>query len=662
MSFSSRFNQFLGKFTYRQRLVFFALVFFSFVPPSTYFIMGVMNYHLQLVERLIFHTQVHRDIGNIINPSLQYQLLLLQDSTTNKEVLVALNNEVKEGFDKLKETTQQGPKYTVKSLGPGFADSAFSPVDTKSWEVAWDNFSRDFQTSTGVDRVKGIDFTNQEAARYIAKASKQFNFYGAETLSVYQWSQIVTYEIPMMQLKVVEYFSDHDDESFRYYREKFNESFDEAYGEYLRSQSTKKELLDDLREWRTTLKNAFEQLVKTNKRDSLPYEIAVEAVQAGYKTQQEILAVMEDVLLKRKYMIYAMWYILVTSLVVGTSLVFIYVIRRVLTTHLKAMTAHLNELAAGNFSLCFCAGNNDEFGQVGRAFDDLVRAIERITRDFQDLGRKFTETTLRLAENARDQEFNVKNQESEIAKIEINAQGVLEKHQLLAKKTESYNLGALQLKAMEHAKGGLEHLQTNMEEFVLSAKGIIEVLEEVGQKVNDMNCWTVFMSKVSDSANMLSLNSSIETASVEKDQELFAAISNKIQRFASNTADSAATIKNVVSEMSNNVGDVEQQALACVVEINDGSVKLHQVREQLENMTRQSYEEVEKAEQFTRKVQQQMEELTQLFSSISNLQLSAQKNSGMIGNLKQALEELGGTAISLHKTLETFEKLKFFGR
>jgi hypothetical protein len=51
-----------------------------------------------------------------------------------------------------------------------------------------------------------------------------------------------------------------------------------------------------------------------------------------------------------------------------------------------------------------------------------------------------------------------------------------------------------------------------------------------------------------------------------------------------------------------------------------------------------------------------------MFGSITALQLSAQQNSEMIGNLKKALEELGSTAISLHTTLKTFEKLKFFGR
>lgn len=662
MSFSSKFNNFLGRFTYRQRLVFFALVFFSFVPPSTYFIMGVMNYHLQLVERLIFHTQVHKEIGKIINPSLQYELLLLQDSTTNKEVLTALDNEVHEGFDRLKEITREGPKYSVKSLGPGFASSIYTPVETKEWENVWEDFSRDWMTLSSDERIEHIDNINRQAGRYITKASKQFNYYGAESLSVYQWSQIVTYHIPLMQLRVVEYFSDRDDESFRYYREKFDQIFDEAFGEYVKSNNAKKEITEDLGSWKKNLKNAYEQLLRGSNRETLPYEIAVEAVQAGFKTQQEILDVMEEVLVKRRNMIFAMWYILVASLTVGTSLVFIYVIRRVLTTHLKTMTSHLNELAAGNFTLCFCADNSDEFGQVGRAFDDMVRSIERITREFQDLGRKFTETTLRIAEGARDQEFNIKNQENEISKIENNAQGVLEKHKILVNKTESYNLGALQLKAMEQAKGGLEHLHTNMDLFVISAKGIIAVLEEVGQKVSEMNCWTVFMSKVSDSANMLSLNSSIETASVEKDQELFAAISNKIQRFALNTADSAGTIKHVVSEMSGNVTEVEKQALACVEEINDGSVRLTEVREQLEDMTRQSYEEVEKAQNFTLKVQQQMQELTQMFGSISSLQLSAKKNSEKIGNLKNALEDLGSTAISLHKTLETFEKLKFFGR
>ncbi len=662
MSFSSRFNQFLGKFTYRQRLVFFAFVFFSFVPPSTYFIMGVLHYHLQLVERLIFHTELHKDIGNIINPSLQYELLMFQDPTTNKEVLSALNIEVKQGFETLKEEAREGPKYEVKSLGPGFADSSYVPVDTKDWELAWDDFIRLWPGLTTKERIERIDQVNAEAGRYIAKASKQFNFYGAESLSVYQWSQIVAYQIPLMQLEVVEYFSDLDDESFLYYSGKFYEVFDGAFGEYAQSNVINRKLIDDLRQWRLTLKDAYEHLLKNTKRESFPYEVAVEAIQAGYKAQQEILTAMEEVLVRRKNMIFTMWYVLVTTLVVGTFLVFIYVVKHVLTTHLKTMTGHLRELAAGNFSLCFCADNSDEFGQVGRAFDDMVRSIERITREFQDLGRKFTETTLRLAENARDQEFNIKNQETEIAKIENNAQGVLDKHQLLSKKTESYNLGALQLNAMEKAKGSLEHLQTNMDEFVSSAKGIIGVLEEVGLKVSDMNCWTVFMSKVSDSANMLSLNSSIETASVKKDQELFAAISNKIQRFALNTADSASTIKHVVREMSGNVSGVEQQAMTCVSEINEGSVKLQQVREQLEDMTRQSYEEIKKAEHFTQKVQQQMQQLTQMFGSIRNLQVSAQKNSEMIGELKKALEELGGTAISLHKTLQTFEKLKFFGR
>ncbi|MGE4573340.1 MAG: methyl-accepting chemotaxis protein, partial [Parachlamydia sp.] len=69
------FNRFQGKFTYRQRFILFALIFFVVIPFPTYWLLETQNFLLQRNKTKIEGNQLQQVLGSLLNKILRHEII-----------------------------------------------------------------------------------------------------------------------------------------------------------------------------------------------------------------------------------------------------------------------------------------------------------------------------------------------------------------------------------------------------------------------------------------------------------------------------------------------------------------------------------------------------------------------------------------------------------
>ncbi len=370
------------------------------------------------------------------------------------------------------------------------------------------------------------------------------------------------------------------------------------------------------------------------------------------RLQEQLTGLTEEQIRSQKARDVQMLWILYTALFLGALVVLFYLVKKLLTNHLQHLTDHIEQMASGRLTPCFCSGDKDEFGRVGRALDLMSATISHIAQEMHALGDKLAAASQQIAQTTHEQEYYIHGQEMQIQTIETTAQELAQTQRNLALKTQQEDgSGKRSVFSAEKVQTDMEQLQTHIHTLLQASASIVTLLSGVEDKVQHSAAMIAFMTKVSESANLLALNASIETANLTKNRESFAAISQKIQRFAENTAASSIDIKSVVLVMLENVSAVKADSLACLKEINAGGQQLMDVSRQLAHISQQSREQIEKFDELTHFIQRQAVNMDQINQDIVQLRTSSQTNKALIQGLHNALINLSDTATHLQQTL-----------
>ena len=187
---------------------------------------------------------------------------------------------------------------------------------------------------------------------------------------------------------------------------------------------------------------------------------------------------------------------------------------RVLSRHLWAIYNHIQNLAKGNYTKCFCSDAKDEFGPVGLAFDKMGRSVQNVVSELKKLGRQLTDSIEQITTTAKEQEEIVSDQEKNIEEIEQTAKLIANNSRDLANTMNELSLSSKQSSLADEAKSGLDQMHGQMSDLAAASTNIISTLAGIQNKVASTKSIVAFMGHVSDQARLLSLNAAIETTNV----------------------------------------------------------------------------------------------------------------------------------------------------
>lgn len=662
-----RFNQFQGNFTYRQRFICFGLFYFLFILPALYYVLHTLNLYLESKKIQLAGLQYQEQGGNLLGLISQAEIIQLtlvpKDELYNSE-LKNIGNNINEAFDKLTLLNNHLGLFN-QSLGKFFTKNLALDFGIETWKSDWTKI----QKASFIEKKGQYQTLVNSLSTHLIENGRSLNLSGNTELINYMTLHLLFDFLIPSQNSISQITLSYNDRSSSEFRSKLTVlEKQEAHDKHkllktisllMRKFPKEGESFQGLREqfleYFSSMETFFDSMENLNPSIEVGV-LAMQVVKKNINLHQLLLdGITKRVSSEEKYYrnLYSLNIIIILIVAIILS---IYIALRMITRNLAKLIAHTQMLSRGYFIKCFCSDNKDEFGKVGKAFDIMSNSFETLSLELQDLSVKLSSAINQIFKATEEQESNVCNQEERIKEIEATTQKIADESRQLADTMQKLSFHILQESMADRARESLDIMRTKITDLGEASRGVVGLLEKVEDKMHGMENLIAFMTKVSENANLLSLNAAIETATVTHHKENFAAISQKIQRFANQTVIATNDIKKILQLMTQNVSHVKSFSIGCLKEIGVGADELIKFSSQLTKITRQGKDQLDQFKNFKTMVQAQANETEMMIKSIVHLRKSAEKNTATIQNVNKTLAVLSATANELQKVLKLFEK------
>ena len=667
------FATFLNRFTYRQRFIFFALVYIVSMPAPSFWTIQTQEVLLEAITLQKQGNLLQASLNSLLNHLLQHQVLsfpqvLLRDSQS----LLQVQEKIHEDFNKLQAEVEKGFVVSPNPLAGGFSNYPEQYLPIGDLQKEWFFLLKEQNQMKPEERVA----KHQKLTSDIKEILYQLGFSFGLFLSTDPTSSLLAnYSlllVPERSWLITQLASMHPIYGNNLNKQQHLQQTI-LLAELQRQIQMNQALLENFSKDRQSIEGVpydqfliFDQLRQKTK-ESLKEIHRLLSSEKGPVEEEVLLAldtydslaqkssvILEEITQAKWIRLSSQKWFSIILLVVCTIFVSSLVMFRILTKHLQKVFDHIRDLSKGKFTRCFCSSSTDDFGEVGKAFDHLSEKMQEVIGELQMLGQLLSGFTNQINQTANEQESTILQQEEGLRKIEETAKEMIGKAKLLAQEMDGLSSAAKRTALADTAKTKLHKMQEKMTDLRQASTKIVDKLSFIQEKVDKTRFFIDFMIIVSDQTKLLSVNAAIETANIEQHKHTFSEITEHIERFSDLTAESTNSIKKIIQEMSAAVSTTRNEANRCLKEINEGGSHLITVSHQLTSIDKQRDDQVRKFQAVNISMQEQALAGETMLNSISKLGSSAEDNLKSLKNLHLTISEIGNTAKELQKVLDRF--------
>lgn len=663
--------------TYRQRFIFFSMLFLCLTPLPDIWLQKIQNYLIARKESQLIGLRYEKLLGNLV-----YQVALHQhyavyttyDKVIQHETLKQIEETITEQFARLKELNTQYDIPDTKSLGMGFSDLKTEEPNLDKSLLLWDKILRSSHETDKAAYMNLHDDLVERLRNLLAELGYSYNLALNDHELGNALAKLNLVTIPFLQDRMIDIYDidkkgNTKDSQVSYFI--VMDALQQAAKQAEKLMTEISELADSQEMFYSHNAPALRALI-FNTQDKLSaflaemsnsgsnYEIvnqsmvnALEALNALEKGGVEY----SEKIMKQELNSYNFQkYSTIFLIYVGAVNIMFFILFQGMTAHMNALKDHINQMSRGHFTRCFCSEQSDEFGPIGIAFDKMGQSVQGVVQELTNLGKQLTDSISQISTTAKEEEDVVAAQEKGIQEIELTAQEIALQSRDLANMMNNISQTSKEYAAIDTTKTNLDHMQGQMLDLSGVSTRILQDINVLHEKINGTETLMLFMRRVSDQARLLSLNSAIETANVYQQKQSFAKITQEIQRFAEKTTQSIDEIQKIIDEISFNVAAVRVESNICVNEIKEGVNRLISVNQQLTLITNQGKDQVKKFDTVNDVMQVQAFAAENIIESISKISENAGKNTKSIRSLHHTTEELHSTAKELQRVTGLFFK------
>ncbi len=664
MRLKSKLIELQGKFTYRQRFLQLGLIFFLIFPPTLYIILKPLNEQSYELRKGSEGLSVQKKMLETFDLSQQYIMLLVSNphiDESQRSKIRQLEKEIDSKFKDLEEPL----RYVSDVEGMNLYDTRFI--------LHWQSFIHSIGSQDIASALTHYDlFINSllEAIRTRGKWSLMYGSTDAASILVLQiiWNFVLPAEHWFSDIILTSKIADSSKaDSLLLERQELIKNIIQRANQFLERNfyliPQEKQNAANLEAFKNQFQKYIDNLDDFIKNYPASLKLVVENQtfdiwHAATLLENVGLNLVHAQLNYTSFMYKILIWVNVSVFLASACIIVVFVVFRVLTSHLKYLIEDAKKISQGILSCCSCSQDKDEFGQVGKAFENVSASMNSITTELHSLNSKLLESTSKIGITIKNQESKAINSKARIHEIESAINTISHDTQQLSEGMQQLCIHISQKVQSLNTQEKFKRLEANIGELGIHSKKSMVVLNGLQDKMHLLGNQINFMSKVSGNANLLSLNAAIETVHVSTNKDSFESISEKIQRFAVKTEESTKDIKHIIDDMTENVSSIKNFSLKCLEEISVGVDEFIQFTNQLSEITLKGQKQLDEFQSFKDRIEAQVSETVNTIRSISKLREVAELNSEYFAQIYIALGEFKEVSSELQDILVLIDRNK----
>jgi len=310
---------------------------------------------------------------------------------------------------------------------------------------------------------------------------------------------------------------------------------------------------------------------------------------------------------------------------------------------LSAMANKLQLMSGGDMRVHFDDDRQDEFGDLGRALNEVVASLNDILREIASGSEQLSSVAQSNAVTS-EQTHNAMGQQSEQLAITASASEQMESMVQEVNQFSQTTLDAVQ-QCEQLSQTADEHVQQTVSTIQQQAKDLAQAMQlsdELNRYSSQIGSILDTIGDIADQTNLLALNAAIEAARAGDQGRGFAVVADEVRGLASRTQNSTQEIQEMVGNMQSSIGQVVSvmqqnvtQTDHCVSSVESSQMALDEIKRSILNIRDMSTQITEATSQQNEAVEEMARTLEGINEASSETAAGAEKVSGHSNDLLQ---------------------------
>ncbi|MGD0820453.1 MAG: methyl-accepting chemotaxis protein [Desulfomonilia bacterium] len=358
------------------------------------------------------------------------------------------------------------------------------------------------------------------------------------------------------------------------------------------------------------------------------------------------------------------------ALAIGLAAVIGVITSRSITKPIETASAHLDEIAKGDFSIAIsenALARQDELGKIARSMHNLNQSVGRMIKDVSQgvttlasastelsaISSQMTDGVGRTSMQANSVSTAAEEMSTNVVSVAAGMEQATASLTMVATATEEMT------STIAEIAGNSEKARSTTNEAVAHATRVSDMISKLGQAAQEIGKVTETITSISAQTNLLALNATIEAARAGAAGKGFAVVAGEIKELAQQTSGATEDIKNKIaaiqSSTAETIGDIEAitKVISEVSEIvttiagaiEEQSVVTKDIARNIAQATmgvKDANDRVAQSSSVTKDIAREISGVNQAASDMTNASSQVQSSAAELSQLAEQLREMVG--------------------
>jgi len=295
-------------------------------------------------------------------------------------------------------------------------------------------------------------------------------------------------------------------------------------------------------------------------------------------------------------------------------------------------------------------------GPFGEAINTMVANLREMTGQSQEAASRIGSSSGEIVAASQQQASGAAQQAASVSETTATMEELSTTARQIAENSNAVT--AVADETLKSAEEGQDFMEESTKSMALIRRKTGESAEKIlrlGQRSQQIGEIIDIINEIAIETKMLSLNAAIEAAKAGEAGKGFSVVAGEIRRLAEDVVKSTGTIRDVLLEIQSAASASVLAAEENVKGVEEGEVRLNQVRDALENIIAMAEQTAESARQISVATNQQKEASEQVVNTMREISKVAQQTATASKNSISSASDLSRLAEELRSRVIQFK-------